>query len=104
VIEAAFFSLPSAEVERLASYADIPEDAYVDLLHCPSVVGSESWRHCSAVIRRVHLFPFAPHQSQRSRFSVSDAILSEHSKNGQPMSWCMLAPLGPKLHLGLKCT
>jgi hypothetical protein len=39
VIEAAFFSLPSAEVERLASYADIPEDAYVDLLHCPSVVG-----------------------------------------------------------------
>lgn len=36
MIEAAFFSLSPVDAERLVSYTEIPEDAYVDLLRFPS--------------------------------------------------------------------
>jgi hypothetical protein len=37
MVEAAFFALAAADVERLTAYADIPESSYVELWHCPSL-------------------------------------------------------------------
>jgi hypothetical protein len=84
VIEAGFFSLSPRDAERLDSFVDIPEEAYVDILHCSS---AEAFQELAALLgcdptesfRLIRVIPHANASIVRAGTQFERALLDHTS-------------------------